>query len=90
MNVIQESKILSCTITVPKDSVYKHSKKGYVLVEVVRNALQKKGHEFYRRFNNNFYSGKYETEFILGTTWIQVGKPARKEVSLVLDIVVED
>lgn len=90
MNVVQEHKILSCTVEIPKDYVYKHNKKGYVLVEVIRNALQKKGHEFYRRFNNNFYSGKYETEIIFGTTWIQVGKPARKEVSLVLEIIVED
>ena len=90
MNVVQEHKILSCTVEVPKDFVYKQNKKSYVLVEVIRGKLQKKGHEFYRRFNNNFYSGKYETEIIFGTTWIQVGKPARKEVSLVLEIVVED
>lgn len=90
MNVVQEHKILSCTVEVPKDFVYKQGKKSYVLVEVIRDRLQKKGHEFYRRFNNNFYSGKYETEIIFGTTWIQVGKPARKEVSLVLEIVVED
>ena len=90
MNVVQEHKILSCTVGVPKDFVYKHNKKSYVLVEVIRDKLQKKGHEFYRRFNNNYYSGKYDTEIIFGTTWIQVGKPAKKEVSLLLTIEVED
>ena len=78
MNVVQEHKILRCTVEVPKDFVYKQNKKLYVLVEVVRDKLQKKGHEFYRRFNNNYYSGKYSTEFIFGTNWIQVGKTAKK------------